>query len=86
MEEKDHFSIDIEFMLEYFRYVSQRICGEWWFDVYESRKLILPSRAIQCYRSKDVMKEQAEEENNVWRKEKRKKTQCCRSETRPKYL
>jgi len=85
MEEKDHFSIDIEFMLEYFRYVSQRICGEWWFDVYESRKLILLSRAIQCYRSKDVMKEKAEE-NNVWRKEKRKNTQCCRSETRPKYL
>lgn len=85
MEKKDHFSIDIEFMLEYFRYVSQRICGEWWFDVYESRKLILLSRAIQCYRSKDVMKEKAEE-NNVWRKEKRKNTQCCRSETRPKYL
>jgi hypothetical protein len=85
MEEKDHFSIDIEFMLEYFRYVSQRICGEWWFDVYESRKLILLSRAIQCYRSKDVIKEKAEE-NNVWRKEKRKNTQCCRSETRPKYL
>jgi hypothetical protein len=60
--------------------VSQRICGEWWFDVYESRKLIFLSRAIQCYRSKDVMKEQAEEENNVWRKEKRKNS------LRPKYL
>jgi hypothetical protein len=80
MEEKDHFSIDIEFMSEYFRFVSQRSCGEWWFDVYKSRKLILLSRAI--HPSKDVMKEKAEEEKNVWRKE----TQCCWSETRPKYL
>lgn len=87
MKEKGHFRIDIEFMLGYSRYVSQRICSEWWFDLYEFGILILPSRAIQCYCSKEVLKEKVEEEeNNVWRKEKRKNTQCCSPETRPKHL